>query len=103
MKIGSISGDMAVKLGIGLVVVVGAVYLVRKAAAKLTEAGNFVAEEVVPLVNPADSRNVAYHTVNTVGAAIVTSPDGPGKNADGSWTFGGFLYDINPFTDKYKG
>lgn len=47
-------------------------------------------------LDPTNPENVAYGTVNTWGGAIV-EPDGAGRNADGSWTLGGWLYDtFNP-------
>lgn len=51
------------------------------------------------LVNPLSPNNAAYSSVNAIGATLATAPDAAGKNADGSWTFGGFLYDWwNPGT-----
>lgn len=86
-----LSGDMAVKLGLG-VAVLGAVGLIMW---KIKSA----APAALAAVNPADPNNLANKGVNAVGGAIVTSPTGPGKNADGSWSLGGFLYDVfNPGT-----
>jgi len=51
------------------------------------------------LVNPLSRDNAAYSGVNAIGAALATSPDAPGKNADGSWSLGGWLFDVlNPGT-----
>lgn len=51
------------------------------------------------LVNPLSPENAANRTVNAIGGALVSAPDGAGKNADGSWTLGGFLFDVlNPGT-----
>jgi len=44
-------------------------------------------------INPTSPDNLAYRGVNAIGAAV-TDPDGPGRNADGSWTLGGWLYDV---------
>lgn len=86
-----ISGDLAVKLGLG-VAVLGAVGLIMW---KLKSA----VPAAVAAVNPADPNNLANRGVNAVGGAIVTSPTGPGKNADGSWSLGGYLFDVfNPGT-----
>ena len=86
-----LSGDMAVKLGLG-VAVLGAVGLIMW---KIKSA----APAVVAAINPADPNNLANQGVNAVGGAMVSSPTGPGKNADGSWSLGGFLFDIlNPGT-----
>lgn len=46
------------------------------------------------LINPLSSENAAYASVSAVGGALVTEPDGPGKNADGSWSLGGWVYDV---------
>lgn len=64
-------------------------------AALVVGAGLYlVARTVLPKLNPLSADNVAYSGVNAVGASLVTAPDGPGKNADGSWTLGGWLYDV---------
>lgn len=60
--------------------IVAAVYVARKAGQ-----GAF---------NPASPNNVVYGGVNAIGGALVTDPEGPGKNADGSWTLGGWAYDV---------
>lgn len=50
------------------------------------------------LINPLSPDNAAYSGVNAVGGSLV-GPDGPGSNADGSWSLGGFLFDVfNPGT-----
>ncbi len=47
-------------------------------------------------VNPVADTNLAYRGVNAVGGAIA-GPTGAGSNADGSWTLGGWLFDVtNP-------
>lgn len=64
-------------------------------AALVVGAGLYlVARAVLPKLNPLNADNVAYSAVNSVGASLVTEPDGPGKNADGSWTLGGWLHDV---------
>lgn len=51
------------------------------------------------LVNPLSRDNAAYSGVNAIGAALATSPDAAGKNADGSWSLGGWMFDVlNPGT-----
>lgn len=51
------------------------------------------------LVNPLSRDNAAYSGVNALGNAIYTDPDAPGKNADGSWSLGGAIFDwLNPGT-----
>lgn len=45
-------------------------------------------------INPTNPDNIFATGVNSVGGAIVSEPDGAGKNADGSWTLGGWVYDV---------
>ncbi len=42
-------------------------------------------------LNPASTNNVVYQGVNAVGGALAGDN---GRNADGSWTLGGWLYDV---------
>lgn len=53
-----------------------------------------------PYVTPWNPENIVNQGVTAVGNAVV-SPTGAGRNADGSWTFGGWLYDNNPFEKHY--
>lgn len=53
-----------------------------------------VAGAVGTAMNPTSPDNLAYRGVSAAGGAIVTDPAGPGKNADGSWSLGGFVYDV---------
>lgn len=58
-----------------------------------------VSRKLLPALNPFNQDNAAASIVNKAGAILVTAPDGSGKNADGSWTLGGWLYDtFNPDT-----
>lgn len=87
MRVAPVSGDMLVKLALGAAAVGAIGWLLY------TQRG------LLRKLNPADPENVAYQTANQVGSSIVTSPTGPGKNADGSWSLGGFLFDVlNPGT-----
>ena len=79
-----ISGDMAVKLAIGAAVLGGVAYAIYKLKGAI-ESG---------AVNPADPNNIANRGVNAIGGALVTDPQGPGKNADGSWSLGGWIFDV---------
>ena len=100
MKLAPISVDLLLKLaliagGIGLVV-----YLVRRASGAVSGAvdtvvagAQHVADAVITGVNPTNPQNWAYSGANAVGATVV-SDTGPGRNADGSWTVGGWLYDV---------
>lgn len=97
MKIAPVSADLLIKAALVLAGV-GLVYWGYKKATgaainALDGLGN-VADEVITAVNPADANNLVNRAVTAVGSAIVTNPEGPGKNADGSWTLGGFIYDF---------
>lgn len=86
MKVTPVSGDMLVKVGVGLAVLGLAAYLLHRA--------KNVIGETLPYINPVDRDNVAYTGVNAVGGSLVTDPAGPGKNADGTWSFGAWIYDV---------
>ena len=104
MKIAPVSADLLIKLalvaaGIGL-----AVYLVKRSTTALADAaGNAVntafaavgdvADGVIVGVNPYNPGNWVNQGVSAVGSTLV-SDNGPGRNADGSWTVGGWLYDV---------
>lgn len=61
-----------------------------KIADKLTAGATSAAQAI----NPVNRENIFASGVNAVGGALVSDPDGPGKNADGSWTLGAWLYDV---------
>lgn len=86
MKIAPVSGDLLVKVGVGVAVLGLAAYLLYRAKRAVGEA--------LPYINPIDRDNVAYTGVNAVGGVLVTDPAGPGKNADGSWSLGAWAYDV---------
>lgn len=53
--------------------------------------------------NVGSADNAAYKGVNAIGAALNKAPDDNGKNADGSWSFGGWLSDVTSGSnDKIK-
>lgn len=89
MKIAPVSADLLIKLTIGVIVVGGVVYVLKRA-------GSAVAGVMPDLdsINPASTENVIYQTANKVGGSLASDPAGPGMNADGSWTLGGWVYDI---------
>lgn len=66
---------------------------VKGLAASAGEAITTAVDTVTTAVNPANPENVVNKAVTAVGRTVV-GPDGPGKNADGSWTLGGAAYDI---------
>jgi hypothetical protein len=73
---------------------VAAVYLATRATRAAVDLAGDAASAVGNAVNPLNNQNVFYSGVNAIGGAIVDKDNGPGRNADGSWTLGGWLYDI---------
>lgn len=97
MKIAPVSGDLLVKLGIGAVAFGGLAMLIYTWKSQASAAAG-AAANALDAVNPTSADNVVYSTYNNFAGQIM--PDnGPGRNADGSWSLGGFLYDItHPIT-----
>jgi hypothetical protein len=98
--------DTKVILAGAALLVLGAWYASRKLGALGDSVAGAVAsagEWAVQNLNPASTENVAYRGVNAVGGALVSDPAGAGKNADGSWSLGAWLYDIahKPAFDPY--
>lgn len=96
MKISPVSGDMVVKLGMGLLALGGVamiVYTVKSQASAAAGAVSNFAEQAAATVNPSSRDNFVYSGFNGIAATIVPS-SGPGYAADGSWNAGAFLYDI---------
>lgn len=84
--------NMAILAVVGAAVVV---YLTRSGATALVD----TAKTIGAAVDPTNPDNVVASGINKVGSVLVSDGTGPGKNADGSWTLGGWLYDItNPGT-----
>ena len=80
---------------LGSIGAVAAVYLATKAA----QGGATLIRSIGDQVDPTNPDNIAAAGINKVGGVLVTDPQGPGKNADGSWTLGGWWFDItNPET-----
>lgn len=96
-----VSGDMMVKLALAAAAV-GLVYFgYRKlsgvagaAGDALAAAGETAINVVSTTLNPASTENAIYKGTNAIGGSLVTDPAGPGKNADGSWSLGGWFYDV---------
>jgi hypothetical protein len=92
---------MAVKLGMivgGLLLAYLAWKKVSGAAGDaidgITEAASAAGGAILTGINPGNSDNLVNKTVTAIGSSIVTDPAGAGKNADGSWSVGGWLYDV---------
>lgn len=98
MKVAPVSADLLVKLALGAAVLGGLYYLVQAARGQITDAAAAAADWAANVastgLNPVSDQNYAYRATNAVGGSLVTDPAGPGKNADGSWSFGGWLYDV---------
>lgn len=100
MKVGPVSADLLLKLallaaGVGL-----AVYVYRRtvgaasaAAVAIAQQAGEVYDAVIVGVNPANPSNWVNQAVTAAGSAVL-SDTAPGRNADGSWTVGGWLYDV---------
>lgn len=107
MKLGTVSTDLLIKLALLAGGALLVVYLVRRSGHAVTGAFDAagaavgeawdqvqdVADAVIVGVNPSNPSNWVNQAVTSAGAAVV-SPTGPGRNADGSWTLGGWLYDV---------
>ena len=96
-----ISSDLLVKLALGAAAL-GLVYSgYRKitgaagaVGASISSAVDTAANVVSTSLNPASTENLVYRGINSAGGSLVSDPAGPGKNADGSWSLGRWLYDI---------
>lgn len=98
MKIAPVSGDLIVKLAIVGAAVAAVWFVVRRASnagGQLVDAIGSTVSNAVDAVNPTNPENVAYHTANVIGGELAgDNPDAPGRNADGSWSLGAWLYDV---------
>ncbi len=88
MKVAPVSADLLIKVAL-VAAAAGAIWFVyRKAAANLPD--------LITAFDPTSDQNLAYKGTNAVLDAVI-SEDGPGRNADGSITAGGWAFDIlNP-------
>lgn len=86
----------AVAVGVG--VMVGGFLLYRASQAAGAAAGAVVdaVGDAAQAVNPLNPDNVFTEAVNTAGGAVMSlgGSNVAGMNADGSWTLGGYLYDM---------
>ena len=93
MKVASVSADLLIKLALVALAAGLVIYGLRRASAAVADLVSKI-PDLPEAYNPASSNNVVYGGVNSVGGALV-SDAGPGRNADGSWNLGAFLYDIS--------
>lgn len=77
MKVGAVSGDLIVKVGIGLGLVAIAYVLIKRK-------GGAVSEAIGSAFNPASPDNVVNRVVSSVGKDI---------SGNDNWTLGGWLYE----------
>ena len=97
MKIAPISGDLLVKLGIGAVAFGGLAMLIYTWKSQASAAAG-AAANAVDYINPNSTQNAVYSTVNGFWDTVLPTHV-PGRNADGSWSVGGFVYDVtHPIT-----
>ncbi|MES2483788.1 MAG: hypothetical protein V4609_17525 [Pseudomonadota bacterium] len=99
MKVAPVSADLLLKLALGAALIAALVYVARRVSSAASDAAgqaySAVAETVSTTLNPASDQNFVYTGVNALGHAVATEdPAGPGRNADGSWTLGGWIYDV---------
>ena len=92
MKIAPVSADLLIKLALVALAAGLVVYGLRRAGAAAAGLAPTI-PDLPEAYNPASVNNVIYGGVNAVGGALV-SDTGPGRNADGSWNLGAFVYDI---------
>lgn len=101
MKVSPVSADMLIKLGLGAAVLGAAWYSWKKVSGAagdaidaVTETASAAAGAIITGINPGNADNIVNKAATAAGGALVSDPEGPGKNADGSWTVGGWLYDV---------
>lgn len=103
IKVAPVSGDLMFKAIAGAVLLGGLLYLVNRAAGAVSDTVGGVLDSVTDAAsttfNPASDQNFVYGGVNALGSWLspTSAPDGtsvPGRNADGSWTLGGWIYDV---------
>src|SRR4051794_26127176 len=96
MKVGAVSGDLLVKLALGAAAVGAVVWAIAKLRDQVPSPDDLwrAVVDAADTVNPLNHDNVFAVGVNRYGASIVTDPAGPGKNADGSWSLGGWAFDV---------
>lgn len=82
---------VAILAGVGAL---AAIYLIKSAASAAKDGAAEVVGAVGQAINPTSDKNVVYSGINAVGNVLATDPTSPGRNADGSWTLGGWIYDM---------
>lgn len=101
MKVAPVSADLLIKAGLAVAGVAALYYAWSKvsnaagdAIDGIGEAASAAGGAILTGINPGNSDNLVNKTVTAIGSSIVTDPAGAGKNADGSWTVGGWLFDV---------
>ena len=118
MKVAPVSADLLVRLALVAAGVGLAYYLYRRTFGAAQEAAQWardgldaagekvseVADAVIVGTNPMNPENWVNRGVTAAGDLIVSS-EGVGRNADGSWTLGGAVFDmLNPgWSDNLSG
>ena len=97
MKIAPVSGDLLVKLGLGVVAFGGLAMLIYTWKSEASAAAG-AAANALDYVNPNSTQNAVYGTVNGFWDTVLPEK-APGRTADGAWSVGAFVYDVtHPFT-----
>lgn len=96
MKIAPVSGDLLVKLGLGVVAFGGLAMLIYTWKSQASAAAG-AAANAVDYINPNSTQNAVYQSVNGFWGTVL--PDGaPGMYPDGQggtdFSLGGAVYDI---------
>lgn len=115
MRVAPVSADLLIRLALVAAGVGLAYYLWRRTTSAVGDAVgdafdaagaavSDVADAIIVGTNPANPDNWVNQGATAIGGALVDA-DGPGRNADGSWTVGGWLYDVvNPgWSDNLSG
>ncbi len=101
MKVAPVSADLLIKAGLAVAGVAALYYAwskVSNAAGNaidgIGQAATAAGGAILTGINPGNADNLVNKTVTAIGSSVVTDPNGAGKNADGSWTVGGWLFDV---------
>ncbi|MBB1073647.1 hypothetical protein HUU62_04390 [Rhodoferax sp. 4810] len=86
-------GPQAVAAGAAVLVVGFLLYRASQAASNAAAAVADTVGNAAQAVNPVSPENIFYTGVNAIGGTLA-GPSSPGTNADGSWTLGGWIYDV---------
>jgi hypothetical protein len=84
---------MLIKVALGLALFAGLGMVVWTIKSKASAAAGAVSG-ALDAVNPTSTDNIVYSAANGVYETVLPSTAENGRNADGSWTIGGWIYDV---------